>query len=96
MALKPHMDIKPGRSIRVGTTMMKSGAHGEVKQPTIPQYAEELEQLSENARKVAAGDAEAYEVEQSAALPEVQAAAFDHDGDGRVGGAPKGGNKRKS
>jgi hypothetical protein len=69
MALKPQMDIKPGRHIRVGTKMMKSGAHGEVQQPSIPQYAEELEQLSEQARQVAAGEIAPADAEASAPVP---------------------------
>ncbi|TCD04271.1 hypothetical protein EYB45_08465 [Erythrobacteraceae bacterium CFH 75059] len=69
MSLKPNMNIKPGRTVRVGTKMMKSGNDGNVSTPSIPQYAAELEELSENARKVARGEAEASQVEQSAPVP---------------------------
>jgi hypothetical protein len=100
MALKPPMDIKPGRPIRVGTKMMRSGER-EVSRPTVPEYAEELEQLSEQARQVAAGTLAPADAEASAPIPGAQTetqpvtSAFDHDGDGKEGGSPKGGTRKK-
>jgi len=69
MALKPSMDIKPGRHVRVGTKMTKSGLDGEIKLPTVPQYAEELEQFSQQARQVAAGELAPADAEASAPVP---------------------------
>lgn len=69
MPLNPTMDIKPGRHVRVGTKMVKSDDSGEVKLPTVAQYAEELEQLSEQARQVAAGDRAPADAEASAPTP---------------------------
>ncbi len=72
MALKPPMDIKPGRHVRVGTRMMKSGANGEVKTPSVPEYADELEHLSAQARLVAAGELAPADAEASAPIPGAQ------------------------
>jgi hypothetical protein len=73
-----------------------------VQSPTIPEYAEELEQLSEQARQVAAGELAPADADASAPIPGAQtetkagnSSAFDHDGDGAPGGAPKGGNRKK-
>lgn len=61
------MKFKPNRPVRVGTKMMRTDDKGEVKTPTIDAYAKELEALTENARKVAAGAQAPAEVDQSAA-----------------------------
>lgn len=67
------MKFKPNRPVRVGTKMMQTDVKGEIKTPTVDQYAKELEALSEGARKVAAGKAETAEVEQSATTTETRA-----------------------
>ena len=67
--------FQANRPVRVGTKMMQTDAKGEIKTPTVDQYAKELEALSEGARKVAAGKAETAEVEQSASTTETRASA---------------------
>lgn len=58
------MDIKPNRPVRVGTKMTRSGKDGDVKLPSVEQYATELQGLTDKAN--AAGKTEAAKVQPAA------------------------------